>query len=109
MSATSLVNTGKDAAQDKNFEINHELSLVEGEFHAGAVQERLMRIVSDSLAYHSLQSFSSKERFGLPDTDSERKVKELNHFKNNVSELLDYAKDRGLQLRVEASVNVSLV
>lgn len=85
------------------------ICLIDGQFSATEAKEHLLGMIADNLAYHSLRSFSSQERFGQPDRYSKNKLDELETSWQQALNLLQLAKQSGADLKLEAEIKVTLV
>ena len=58
--------------------------LVNGTFTPGEAQELLLALLNSKINFHNTKDFSSRERFGRPDADSQERLKHLKAARERV-------------------------
>lgn len=58
--------------------------LVKGTFTPGEAQELLLALLNSKINFHNTKDFSSRERFGRPDANSQERLKHLKAARERV-------------------------
>ena len=58
--------------------------LVNGTFTPGGAQELLLALLNSKINFHNMKDFSSRERYGRPDEDSQLRLKHLKESRDRV-------------------------
>ena len=85
------------------------LKLVEGNFSNEEAKEVLMNIFSAKINFHETKNFSSKERFGKPDTTAEKRIPELKMELEKVLQVVLEAKSNNKKLKITSKIEISLL
>jgi len=64
------------------------IDLIKGTFTPSEAQELLLDLLNSKINFHNIKNWSSRERFGKPDADSEQKLKHLMESRNKVKTLI---------------------
>ena len=89
---------------------NQNFHLIKGTFTADDASKILMEMIQNKIAYHNLQIFSQRVRFGEADTSaSQKRIEELMVIKENLQKTLRQAEDLGLSVELDCPINVKLV
>jgi len=70
------------------------IDLIKGTFTPEEAKELLMGLLTGKINFHNLKNWSSKERFGKPDSFSEQKPEYLRKAKEELDTFLAEAKDQ---------------
>lgn len=80
--------------------------LIDGTFSAEEAGKILLQIVNNKINYHSLQSFSIKERFNGDVSHSEKRIKQLIKVRKSLLKALESASKKGLALDIHCSIEM---
>lgn len=64
------------------------IDLIKGTFTPPAAREVLLSLLNSKIKFHQLKDWSSRERFGAPDADSEQRLKCLKESRSKAETLL---------------------
>lgn len=64
------------------------IDLIKGTFTPGDARDILLDLLNNKINFHNMKTWSSRERFGKPDADSEQRLKQLEESRNKVGTLL---------------------
>lgn len=90
-------------------ENNHQFKLIDGNFDNDDAGRILIALVGNKIKFHNVESFRIQERHNGNIAHSEKRVKELTTVKENLKELIAYAKENNLDFKIDCSVNIELV
>jgi hypothetical protein len=90
-------------------EINKTFKLIDGKYDTDDAGRILVALISNKIKYHDVEAFRIQERSNGNVSHSEKRVKELNHIKNQIKQLVLDAKEKGLDFRINCDINIELV
>lgn len=64
------------------------IDLIKGTFTPNEAQEILLQLLDSKITFHNIKNWSSRERFGKPDADSEQRLKYLRKSRDKVKKLV---------------------
>lgn len=64
------------------------IDLIKGTFTPSEAQDLLLDLLNSKINFHNRKDFSSRERFGKSDADSEQRLKHLTESRNKVKTLM---------------------
>lgn len=64
------------------------IELINGTFTPIEARDVLLNLLDSKINFHNLKDWSSRERFGKPDADSEQRLKHLKDSKDKVETLI---------------------
>lgn len=67
---------------------NETIDLINGTFTPSEAQELLLTLLNNKIDFHNKKNWSSRERFGKPDANSEQRLKYLRESRNKVVSLI---------------------
>ena len=67
-----------------------------------------MEMIQNKIAYHNLQIFSLRERFGADSSFSQNRIKELEEIRESLQKTLRQAEELGLAVDIDCPINVRL-
>jgi hypothetical protein len=85
-----------------------KLTLIEGNFSFDEAKEILMSMYSSKINFHTMQNWSSQERFGKDDEIAQKRISVLRTEMKKLEEILLEAKTKNKKLRVNSEINISL-
>lgn len=62
--------------------------LIEGTFKPEEAREILLQLLDSKINFHNLKNWSSRERFGKPEADSEEKLKNLQESRRKIETII---------------------
>lgn len=84
-------------------------ALIRGEFQAVEAEEIINHMLMTKINFQGRKSFSSQIRFGHNDEASLTRIKELEETKDQLEELIEYAKANELTMRISSNISVELL
>jgi hypothetical protein len=88
---------------DKSFK------LIEGTFDAHDAAEVLLSVLSDKINFHEVQILSCQERNSDGGEYSKKRFNELLQVREEITAMVQDARDKGLRLDIESTVNINLI
>lgn len=64
------------------------IDLIKGTFTPREAQDILLVLLNRKIDFHNMKNWSSRERFGKPDADSEQRLKHLKESRSKVETLI---------------------
>jgi predicted NACHT family NTPase len=90
-------------------ENNHSFKLVEGEFTPAEAGKVLYALISSKINYHNLQAFSFKERYNGDNSQYVKRVEALKSINEDLQEVLVFATENRLQLKIEGNIEITFI
>lgn len=89
-------------------EKNRILNLIEGDFTPEDAGDFLMNLIADKIRFHEVRSFSTRERLGVEDPVSRKRIPELRKTMEELKQLIEDARreESILQIRADIIINV---
>ncbi len=84
------------------------IDLIKGTFTPDEAREILLQLLNSKINFHNLKNWSSRERFGKPDTDSEQKLKYLEESRKNVEMFISKALDGKKNITINSSIEMNV-
>jgi hypothetical protein len=84
-----------------------QVKLIDGIFIPEEAKDILMSMYRSKIHFHEMKSFSSKERFGIEDKNSLKRIPMLKKSMEKISKIIQQAESRGESLQIIAEVNIS--
>ena len=84
------------------------IDLIKGTFTPNEARELLLRLLADKINFHNLKNWSSRERFGKPDIDSEQRVKYLDESRKNVEMFISKAISEQKNITINSSIEMNI-
>lgn len=85
-----------------------KLSLVDGNFTPQEAFEVLMNLFSSKINFHELKSFSSEERYGLPDKHAEKRIPELKESMQKIKSLIQEMDMDNFEISIQSEVVITI-
>lgn len=85
-----------------------KLSLVNGQFTPEEALDVLMNLFSSKINFHELKSFSSEERYGVPDKHAVKRIPELKASMVEIRERLKELENSGYEISIQSDVLVTV-
>lgn len=86
-----------------------QVALVEGTFTTTEANEILMNLFSSKIHFHEMKDQSSRERFGMEDKHSMKRIPELIESKTALAAFLQEVKAPDARIRIISHVEVELL
>ena len=83
--------------------------LIKGDYTPEEALEIISHLLMKKINFHDLKSFSNQIRFGIEDTSSIKRIKELRNSNEELKQLVKEAKLSGKTLRVKSNITVELI
>jgi hypothetical protein len=90
-------------------ENKHVLKLIDGIFMPSDAGNVLFDLISRKINYHQIELFSNEERFGNDLSNSISRIKQLNDVKNSLHEIIAYASEKGMSLKIESHIHITCI
>ena len=90
-------------------EKTHSLKLIEGQFTPSQTRNVLLDLISHKIRYHNLEALSIQERFNGDISYSEKRIAELKQISILVEEIVRFASEEGLNLKIESFIQIELI
>lgn len=71
-------------------------------------QEILLQLLNSKINFHNLKNWSSRERFGKPDADSEQRLKYLEESRKKVEMLISKAIEEQKNIIINSSIEMNI-
>ena len=84
------------------------IDLVKGIFTPQEAQEILLQLLISKINFHNTKNWSSRERFGKPDADSEQKLKYLEESRRKVEMFISKAIDKEKNITINSSIEMNI-
>lgn len=88
---------------------NHNFSLIHGTFTASEAAQILFGMINNKIQYHTMENFSSQERFGKDAPHSQMRIQALKNVQTSLKEILDEAQKNNLHLKIEGTIAITMV
>ncbi|MBA3681627.1 MAG: hypothetical protein H0W73_10760 [Bacteroidetes bacterium] len=87
----------------------HSFKLIDGQFTSSEARSVLFALVNSKINFHSMESFGIRERTSGDTSFHEKRIKELAQTNIDMKNILDYAEENKLQLRIDGPIEIKLV
>jgi hypothetical protein len=87
----------------------HSLKLIEGKFTPPEARKIIIDLISSKINYHAMEAFSERERFNRDISYSEKRIAELKEARTSLENIIHYASEKGLNLKVESLIMIKFV
>lgn len=85
------------------------IKLIDGVFDPSDANEVVSDVITKKINFHTLKSLGSDEKYGYPDKASINRISELKDDMARMKEFISQAKLEGKQLKINATINFTLV
>lgn len=82
--------------------------LIDGNYTKEEATEILMNLFSSKINFHELKQFSSIEKFGEANANTQKRIIELTESRQSIRELLE-SENSNIQLRIHSTVNIEIL
>ncbi len=84
------------------------VDLIKGTFTPDEAREILLQLLIDKINFHNLKNWSSRERLGKPDSDSEQRLKYLEESQKNVEVFIAKAVSEQKNITINSSTEMNI-
>jgi hypothetical protein len=92
----------------KKMKTRTNLKLIDGKFSPNEAREVLVSLFSSKIRFHEMQNLSSKERLGVEDERSKKRIPELLESKRLIAEIMEQAKTKNMDVIITSMVNIEI-
>jgi hypothetical protein len=84
------------------------IELIKGTFTPDEAREILLQLLDSKIKFHNLKNWSSRERFGKPDADSEARLRHLKESRKKVETIIlkSISEDKTMIINSSIEINV---
>lgn len=83
--------------------------LIDGEFAPSDARNILFTLVNSKINFHSMESFGISIRTGGDTSFHEKRIKELAQTNIDIKEMMDYANENKLRLKIKGTIEIKLI
>ncbi|MEO8416378.1 MAG: hypothetical protein ABI472_22135 [Ginsengibacter sp.] len=88
---------------------NYNFKLINGTFTVSDASNVLFDLISNKIHFHTMENFSSQERFGKDAAHSQRRIQDLKKVQGALKNFFDITEKKDVQLKIEGSVKITIV
>ncbi|HNP21077.1 MAG TPA: hypothetical protein PKM63_01415 [Panacibacter sp.] len=88
---------------------SHSFKLIHGTFSPSGASEVLFGLISSKIHFHSMENFSSNERFGKDKPNSQRRIKALKKVQGSIKKIVEAADKKGKQLKIDGNIEITVI
>lgn len=85
---------------------NKSIRLIDGLFDAEEAGKVLFSLTNSKINYHTLETLSSKEIYGIENVNSKKRIDELRTANVEIAKIIREAKESGKKLKVDAIISI---
>lgn len=83
--------------------------LIDGKYTKEEATEILMNLFSSKINFHELKQFSSIEKFGEANANTQKRIIELTESRQSIRDILGSNSNNNIQLRIQSTVNIEIL
>lgn len=87
--------------------VTQNINFINGIFGPNDAKEILVDLLNHKIEFHSMRNFSSEERFGKPNEESCKRMKELKESREKILLIIQQSVDQDTNLKIESSINIT--
>jgi len=87
---------------------NETIELIKGTFTPDEAREILLQLLNSKINFHNLKNWSSRERFGKPNADSEQRLIKLEESRKKVERLISTSINEKKSLIINSSIEINI-
>ena len=84
------------------------IELIKGTFTPNEAREILLQLLNSKINFHNLKNWSSRERFGKPDTYSQQRLKHLEESRKKVELLISKSVNEEKTITINSSIEINI-
>ncbi len=88
---------------------NYNFKIIQGTFTTSEAAQVLFDLISSKIHFHTMENFSSQERFGKDAPHSKRRIQALKKVQVSLKKIFYLAQKKELQLKIEGIVQITIV
>lgn len=88
---------------------NYNFKLIHGTFTASEAAQILFDLISSKIHFHTMENFSSQERFGKDKPDSKSRIQALKKVQGSLKKIFDVAEKKDVKLKIEGFVEITIL
>ncbi|MBL7765440.1 MAG: hypothetical protein JNJ58_05070 [Chitinophagaceae bacterium] len=85
------------------------VKLIKGHFPAEEAKDILQHMFTKKIHFHEMKNFSSRERYGIDDATSVRRIPELIQSQTEIDEIIQLATDSQQEMLIDAVITIQLI
>lgn len=89
-------------------ENQHSFKLITGDFEPKEAGEILFALINNKINFHNKHAFSKAIRFNEDPSRSEKRVEQLKQSHADIKNILEYATEKGLTLKIKSNIEITL-
>ena len=87
-------------------ENKQSFKLIDGTFSAAEAENVLSTLISSKINFHSMESFSNRERFNQDASHHKKRIAELKESKKQLDTIIETARENNTELIIESYINI---
>jgi hypothetical protein len=92
----------------KKTETTETVELIKGTFTPDEAREILLQLLDSKINFHNRKNFSSRERSGKPDADSEQRLKYLTESRKKLRTLLSKSTGEEKSVTINSIIEINI-
>ena len=84
------------------------IELIKGTFTPDEAREILLQLLESKIKFHNLKNWSSRERFGKPDADSEARLRHLHESRKKVEKIISKSISEEKTMIIYSSIEINI-
>lgn len=84
----------------------HDFNLIEELTDSKDSKEILLSLIQFKIRFHNLKLFSSNEMYGVEDSYSHKRLKDLNEMRNQIIEIIDQNTESGKKIKIHSTIRI---
>ena len=84
------------------------VDLIKGTFTPQEAREILLQLLDSKINFHNMKNWSTRERFGITNADSEQRLKHLKDSRKTVETLIAKSIAEEKSLMISSSIEISI-
>jgi hypothetical protein len=87
---------------------NYNFKLIDGTFNSSEASLILFNLISSKIDFHTLENFSSQERFGKELPESQSRIRALKEVREDLKKMFNVAEKEEVKLKIESFVKINI-
>lgn len=84
------------------------IELIKGTFTPIEAREIILQLLDSKINFHNVKNWSSRERFGKPDADSEQRLEHLVESRKRVQALISKSIDEEKTMTINSIIEINI-
>lgn len=85
-----------------------KITLISGTYSEKEAKEILRNVITTKIHFHGMKNFSTKERLGKEDSNSIKRIKELQNSLLKINEFINNVKQKNQYFQIQSTIHISL-